>query len=245
MRMDILTLFPSMFGGPFDESMIKRAQTRGLLEIHLHDLREFVHDRHRTVDDVPYGGGGGMVMKVEPLFEAVQSIRNQIEGSPKIILLSPQGQTFTQKKARELAKERCLLLICGHYEGVDERVRQHLVDEEISVGDYVLTGGELAAMVVIDATTRMLPGVLGCQDSARKDSFYDGLLDYPQYTRPAEFRGWKVPQVLMSGNHPAVERWRREMRIEATFRKRPDLLGQIELTQEERDLVKRMKRRGN
>jgi tRNA (guanine37-N1)-methyltransferase len=243
--MDILTLFPSMFGGPFDESMIKRAQTRGLLEIHLHDLREFVHDRHRTVDDVPYGGGGGMVMKVEPLFGAVQSIRNQIEGSPKIILLSPQGQTFTQKKARKLAKEKCLLLICGHYEGVDERVRQHLVDEEISVGDYVLTGGELAAMVVIDATTRMLPGVLGCQDSARKDSFYDGLLDYPQYTRPAEFRGWKVPQVLMSGNHPAVERWRREMRIEATFRKRPDLLGQVELTQEERDLVKRIKRRGN
>ena len=245
MRVDILTLFPSMFRDPFDESMIKRAQKRGILEIYLHDLRKFTHDRHRTVDDVPYGGGGGMIMKVEPLFRAVESIRNQIKCSPEIILLSPQGQTFTQKKAQELAKEKCLLLICGHYEGVDERVRQHLIDEELSVGDYVLTGGELAAMVVIDATARMLPGVLGCQDSARKDSFYDGLLDYPQYTRPAEFRSWKVPRVLLSGNHQAVEKWRREMRIEATFQKRPDLLGQIELRPEEKDLVKRIKRRRN
>ena len=243
--MDILTLFPSMFKGPFDESIIKRAQKRGILEIHLHNLREFAFDKHRMVDDVPYGGGGGMVMKVEPLFRAVESIRNEIESSPKTILLSPQGEPFTQKKAKELAKEKYLLLICGHYEGVDERVKQHLIDEEISLGDYVLTGGELAAMVVVDVTARMLPGVLGCGDSVRKDSFYEGLLDYPQYTRPAEFRSWKVPGVLLSGNHQAIEKWRREMRIKATFEKRPDLLGQKELTPEEKDLLKKIKQREN
>ena len=245
MRVDILTLFPSMFKGPFDESIIKRAQKRGILELHLHNLREFAHDKHRMVDDIPYGGGGGMVMKVEPLFQAVESIRNDTKSSPRIILLSPQGETFTQKKAKELAKERYLLLICGHYEGVDERVKEHLIDEEISLGDYVLTGGELAAMVVVDVTARMLPGVLGCADSVRKDSFYDGLLDYPQYTRPAEFRGWKVPRVLLCGNHQAVEKWRREMRIRATFEKRPDLLGQRELIPEERNLLKNIKQRPN
>ena len=245
MLVDILTLFPSMFKGPFDESIIKRAQERGILEIHLHNLREFAYDKHRMVDDVPYGGGGGMVMKVEPLFRAVESIKNEIKSSLKTILLSPQGEPFTQKKAKELAKEKRLLLICGHYEGVDERVKQHLIDEEISLGDYVLTGGELAAMVVVDVTARMLPGVLGCRDSFREDSFYEGLLDYPQYTRPAEFRGWKVPVVLLSGNHQAIEKWRREMRIKATFEKRPDLLGQKELTSEEKDLLKKIKQREN
>ncbi len=245
MLVDILTLFPSMFKGPFDESIIKRAQERGILEIHLHNLREFAYDKHRMVDDVPYGGGGGMVMKVEPLFRAVESIKNEIKSSLKTILLSPQGEPFTQKKAKELAKEKRLLLICGHYEGVDERVKQHLIDEEISLGDYVLTGGELAAMVVVDVTARMLPGVLGCRDSFREDSFYEGLLDYPQYTRPAEFRGWKVPGVLLSGNHQAIEKWRREMRIKATFEKRPDLLGQKELTSEEKDLLKKIKQREN
>ncbi len=245
MRVDILTLFPSMFKGPFDESIIKRAQERRILEIHLHNLREFAYDKHRMVDDVPYGGGGGMVMKVEPLFRAIESIRNEIKSSPKTILLSPQGEPFTQEKAKELAKDKRLFLICGHYEGLDERVKQHLIDEEISLGDYVLTGGELAAMVVVDVTARMLSGVLGCRDSLREDSFYEGLLDYPQYTRPAEFRGWKVPEVLLSGNHQAIEKWRREMRIKATFEKRPDLLGQKELTPEERDLLKKIKQREN
>ncbi len=245
MRVDILTLFPSMFKGPFDESIIKRAQERRILEIHLHNLREFAYDKHRMVDDVPYGGGGGMVMKVEPLFRAIESIRNEIKSSPKTILLSPQGEPFTQEKAKELAKDKRLFLICGHYEGLDERVKQHLIDEEISLGDYVLTGGELAAMVVVDVTARMLSGVLGCRDSLREDSFYEGLLDYPQYTRPAEFRGWKVPEVLLSGNHQAIEKWRREMRIKATLEKRPDLLGQKELTPEERDVLKKIKQREN
>jgi tRNA (guanine37-N1)-methyltransferase len=234
-----------MFKGPLDESIIKRAQKRGILEIHLHNLREFTRNKHRMVDDVPYGGGGGMVMKPEPVFRAVESIRNETKSSPKTILLSPQGEPFTQKKAKELAKEECLLLICGHYEGVDERVKQHLIDEEISLGDYVLTGGELAAMVVVDVTARMLPGVLGCRDSLREDSFYEGLLDYPQYTRPAEFRGWKVPRVLLSGNHQAIEKWRKEMRIKTTFEKRPDLLGQKELAPQERNLLKRIKQREN
>ncbi len=245
MRVDILTLFPSMFKGPFDESIIKRAQERRILEIHLHNLREFAYDKHRMVDDVPYGGGGGMVMKVEPLFRAIESIRNEIKSSPKTILLSPQGEPFTQEKAKELAKDKRLFLICGHYEGLDERVKQHLIDEEISLGDYVLTGGELAAMVVVDVTARMLSGVLGCRDSLREDSFYEGLLDYPQYTRPAEFRGWKVPEVLLSGNHQAIEKWRREMIIKATLEKRPDLLGQKELTPEERDVLKKIKQREN
>ncbi|TET10124.1 tRNA (guanosine(37)-N1)-methyltransferase TrmD [Candidatus Aerophobetes bacterium] len=242
MRVDIITLFPSMFKNPFDESMIKRAKEKGILKIKLHDLRQFTHDKHRTVDDAPYGGGAGMVMKPRPLFEAVEKIKEEIDSSSRVILLSPQGRPLNQEKVKELAKERVLIFICGHYEGVDERVREHLVDEEISLGDYVLTGGELAAMVVVDAVARMLPGVLGSEDSAREDSFYKGLLDYPQYTRPSDFRGWKVPSVLLSGNHQKVKEWRRKKMLEATLRKRPDLLETLKLNQEDEKLLEEIKR---
>ncbi len=242
MRVDIITLFPSMFKNPFDESMIKRAKEKGILKIKLHDLRQFTHDKHRTVDDAPYGGGAGMVMKPRPLFEAVEKIKEEIDSSSRVILLSPQGRPLNQEKVKELAKERGLIFICGHYEGVDERVREHLVDEEISLGDYVLTGGELAAMVVVDAVARMLPGVLGSEDSAREDSFYEGLLDYPQYTRPSDFRGWKVPSVLLSGNHQKVKEWRRKKMLEATLRKRPDLLETLKLNRENERLLEEIKR---
>jgi len=213
MRIDIITLFPSMFRSPFDESIIKRARKKGILEINLHNLRDFTDDRHRTVDDLPYGGGAGMVMKPEPLFRAVEKVREEKRSSSKVILLSPQGQPFVQERAKELAEEEVLIFICGHYEGVDERVREHLIDEELSLGDFVLTGGELAAMVIIDAIARMLPEVLGCEDSIREDSFYQTLLDYPHYTRPAEFRGWKVPGVLIYGNQQRIKEWRKKKEI--------------------------------
>ncbi|MFQ6067257.1 MAG: tRNA (guanosine(37)-N1)-methyltransferase TrmD [bacterium] len=243
MRVDIITLFPSMFEGPFDESIIKRAKERGILEINLHNLREFTHDKHRTVDDLPFGGGVGMVMKPEPLFEAVEKIKTQAGCGCRVLLMSAQGIPFRQEKAKEFAKREALLLICGHYEGVDERVRKHLVDEEISLGDYVLTGGELAAMVVVDVVARMLPGVLGCEDSAKEDSFYHGLLDYPQYTRPAKFCGWKVPEVLLSGNHSQIKLWRRKKMLEMTLRKRPDLLKKIKLSEADKQLIREIKKR--
>lgn len=243
MRVDIITLFPSMFQGPFDESIIKRAREKGILEINLYNLREFTYNKHRTVDDLPFGGGVGMVMKPEPLFDAVEKIKTQADCTSRIILLSPQGIPFSQEKAKELAKEQALLLVCGHYEGVDERVREHLVDEEISLGDYVLTGGELAAMVVVDVVARMLAGVLGCGDSAKKDSFYHGLLDHPQYTRPANFCGWKVPQVLLSGNHYQIKLWRRKKMLEVTLRKRPDLLRKIKLGPADRQWLREVKKR--
>jgi len=242
MRIDIITLFPSMFRGPFDESIIKRARKKGILEINLQDLREFTNDRHRTVDDVPYGGGAGMVMKPEPLFRAVEKVKEERTSSSKVILLSPQGQPFAQEKAKELAREEGLIFICGHYEGVDERVREHLIDEELSLGDFVLTGGELAAMVIIDAIARMLPDVIGCKDSIREDSFYRMFLDYPQYTRPAEFRGWKVPGVLISGNHQKIREWRKKKKLENTFKKRPDLFKIAKLSREEEEILEQIKR---
>lgn len=242
MRIDIITLFPSMFRGPFDESIIKRARKKGILEINLHNLREFTDDRHRTVDDVPYGGGAGMVMKPEPLFRVVEKIKEERSSSWKVILLSPQGRPFAQEKAKELAEEEGLIFICGHYEGVDERVREHLIDEELSLGDFVLTGGELGAMVIIDAIARMLPGVLGCKDSIREDSFYQTLLDYPHYTRPTEFRGWKVPGVLISGNHQKIREWRKKKKLENTFKKRPDLLKTAKLSREEEEMLEQIKR---
>lgn len=242
MRIDIITLFPSMFRGPFDESIVKRAREKGILEINLHNLREFTNDRHRTVDDLPYGGGAGMVMKPEPLFRAVEKVKEEKRSSSKIILLSPQGQPFVQERAKKLAQEKDLILICGHYEGVDERVREHLVDEELSVGDFVLTGGELAAMVVVDAISRLLPEVLGCKDSILEDSFYETLLDHPQYTRPAEFRGWKVPGVLISGNHQKIREWREKKKLENTFKKRPDLLRIAKLSQEQEKMLEQIKR---
>jgi len=242
MRIDIITLFPSMFRGPFDESIIKRARKKGILEINFHNLRDFTDDRHRTVDDLPYGGGAGMVMKPEPLFRAVEKVKEEKRFSWKVILLSPQGQPFAQEKAKELAEEEGLIFICGHYEGVDERVREHLIDEELSLGDFVLTGGELAAMVIVDAIARMLPEVLGCKDSVREDSFYQTLLDYPHYTRPAEFRGWKVPGVLISGNHQKIREWRKKKKLENTFKKRPDLLKTAKLSREEEEMLEQIKR---
>jgi tRNA (guanine37-N1)-methyltransferase len=226
MNFDVLTIFPGMFEGPLTESILKRGQERGLLSIRLHDLRHYAHDRHRQVDDTPYGGGGGMILMPGPIFEAVEAIRKEFPaGRERVILLSPQGPRFNQEKARELCRDwDRLLLICGRYEGVDERVREFLVDEEISVGDYVLTGGEIAAMVLIDAVSRLKPGVLGGERSAEEDSFTEGLLEYPQYTRPAVFRGHPVPEILLSGNHAEIQRFRREMALKNTRIKRPDLI---------------------
>ena len=226
MQFDVLSIFPGMFQGPLTESILKRGQQKGLLEIRLHDLRAYAHDSHRQVDDTPYGGGGGMILMPGPIFEAVEAILGQYP-SPRsrVVLLSPQGRPFHQKRARELARDYDrLLLICGRYEGVDERVREFLVDEEVSVGDYVLTGGELAAMVVVDAVSRLVPGVLGGERSSLEDSFSDGILEYPQYTRPCNFRGHLVPEVLLSGNHERIHHWRQEKAREATEIKRPDLV---------------------
>jgi tRNA (guanine37-N1)-methyltransferase len=211
-----------MFAGPFEESIVKRARDFGALDLRITDIRDFATDRHRTADDAPYGGGPGMVMKPGPLFAAVEAVRDQ--GS-RVILLSPQGRLFNQAVAVELSTLPRLVLICGHYEGVDERVHQHLVDDELSIGDYVLTGGELAAMVIVDAVVRLLPGVLGSSESALDESHAGGLLEYPHYTRPAEFRGWQVPDVLLSGNHAEIARWRRRQALERTRQRRPDLLA--------------------
>jgi tRNA (guanine37-N1)-methyltransferase len=221
MKIDVLTLFPAMFAGPLDESIIMRARKKGLLDLKVHDLRQWTHDRHKTVDDRPFGGGPGMLMKPEPIFEAVESLRRE---QTKVILLSPGGRKFDQEIARELAQQTDLLLVTGHYEGFDERVRTGLAHDELSIGDYVLTNGALPAMVVIDAVTRLLPGVLGDDESSRDESFSHGLLEYPQYTRPAEFRGMKAPDVLVSGNHAEIEKWRREQAKLRTRERRPDLL---------------------
>ena len=221
MKIDVLTLFPGMFSGPLDESIIKRAREAGLLDLRVHQLRDYAHDRHRTVDDRPFGGGPGMLLKPEPIFEAVEALANQ---NTHIILLSPGGRPFSQPIAHELAQKPELLLISGHYEGFDERVRQRLAHDELSIGDYVLTNGSLPAMVIIDAVTRLLPGVLGDSESMQDESFSQGLLEYPQYTRPAEFRGMKVPEVLLSGNHAQIARWRSEQAQQRTSERRPDLV---------------------
>src|SRR5437773_4219714 len=221
MKIDVLTLFPEMFAGPLDVSIVQRARASGRLDLRIHNLRDYTHDRHKTVDEKPFGGGPGMVLKPEPLFEAVESLSAE---STHVILMTPVGRTFDQALARELAQQQHLLLICGSYEGVDERVREALVDEEISIGDYVLTNGGLPAMVVIDAVTRLLPGVLGDDESAQDESFSRGLLEYPHYTRPAEFRGMKVPEVLLSGHHAEIEKWRSEQAKLRTMQRRHDLL---------------------
>lgn len=221
MHIDIFTLFPAMVRGPLDESILHRAQERGLLSIGVHDIRAATTDKHHTCDDAPYGGGAGMVMKPEPLFAAVEAV---YQGGP-IILMSPQGRIFSQAIARELSEHPRLSFICGHYEGVDERVREHLATDEISIGDFVLTGGELAALVVVDAVARLVPGVLGDEDSAVEESHAAGLLEYPHYTRPPVFRGWSVPDVLLSGNHAAIARWRRKEAFRRTHARRPDLFA--------------------
>jgi len=244
-QIDILTLFPQMFQGPFSTSIFQRAIDHKLVNVNLHNIRDYTHDKHHTVDDYTYGGGAGMVLKPEPIFEAVDSIKSDIYleeevGELPIILLTPQGRLFSQEIALELSRYSHLILICGRYEGVDERVREHLVTDEISIGDYVLGGGELAAMVVVDAVVRLLPGVLGSEVSPLDDSHVTGLLEYPQYTRPVTYRGWAVPEVLLSGNHAQIAEWRREQAIIRTLERRPELLDKANLNLKERQLVNRL-----
>jgi len=241
MRIDVLTLFPEAFHGPLQASILGRALRDGVAAVHLHDVRAYATDKHHVVDDYAYGGGPGMVMKPEPLAAAIEAVRAMAEPAGRTVLLTPQGRLLDQAVVDELAREPRLLLVAGHYEGVDERIREHFVDDEISIGDYVLSGGEFAALVVIDAVVRRLPGTLGSAESLLEESHSDGLLEYPQYTRPAEFRGWKVPDILLSGNHGEIARWRRRQRVLRTAKRRPDLiekaLRQGLLSEEERRLA--------
>lgn len=240
MRIDVFTLFPEVMQPYLDSSILGRARQAGLLAVHLHDIRRYTHDRHHTADDVPYGGGGGMVMKPEPLFEAVEFVLGaDLAGTPRL-LLNPQGSLLTHERAAALADRTRLALLCGRYEGVDERVCRHLATEEISVGDYVLTGGELPALVVIDAVARLLPGVLGDESGAGRDSFADGLLEYPQYTRPPEYRGWPVPEVLLSGDHKRIADWRRRESLRRTRARRPDLLAGAPLSENDREILREL-----
>jgi len=236
MNFDILTLFPGMFRGPFDESIIKRAKDKQLIDIALHNIRDYALDKHQVTDDAPYGGGAGMLMKVEPLAACIKAVKSQ-RPSSTVLMTSPQGRPLTHKVAEELSGHEGLIIICGRYEGVDERIRELFVDDDISLGDYVLSGGEIAAMVVVDAITRLIPGVLGCGESALTDSFCNGLLEYPQYTRPPEFMGLSVPETLLSGNHEVIRKWRRRESLRKTRRLRPELLSQANLTEEDRKLL--------
>ncbi|MEI6832209.1 MAG: tRNA (guanosine(37)-N1)-methyltransferase TrmD [Candidatus Omnitrophota bacterium] len=224
MRIDIITIFPNMFSAVLDESILKRAQAKGKVKILVHDLRRYSLDKHHKVDDRPFGGGSGMLMQAEPIFRAVESIKKKLKTKTKVVLLCPQGDQFTQKRAKELSKCKNLILICGHYEGVDHRVREHLADLEISIGDYVLTGGELPAMVLVDSVVRLIPGVLGDKNSLNFESFEGNLLEYPQYSRPAKFRSWSVPKVLVSGAHDKISAWQRVEAVRRTRQRRPDLL---------------------
>ncbi len=241
MKIDILTLFPEMLQGPLNESIMKRAQDKHLVRFQLVNIRDFADNKHRTVDDEPFGGGPGMIMQPQPVFSAVEAAVSESldqvgltgekkirSGSPRIILMSPQGRVFKQSIAAELAQEEHLILVCGHYEGIDERIREHCITDELSIGDYVLTGGELAAMVICDAVVRLVPGVLGDHASVEEESFSAGMLEYPQYTRPRDFRGWKVPDVLLSGNHAAISKWRRQQALQRTRERRPDLFQCLE-----------------
>lgn len=246
MQFEVFTLLPEVFPPYLESSILQRARQRGLIDVRIHNIREYTHDKHHTTDDTPYGGGGGMVMKPEPVFEAVESVLGldpALDQPPPIpvILLTPQGRVFTQRVAEELVRLERIALLCGRYEGVDERIRSHLVTDEISIGDYVLTGGELPALIVIDAVTRLLPGVLGDPTGAQDDSHSMGLLEYPHYTKPPEFRGWKVPEVLQGGNHARIDQWRREQALERTYRKRPDMLERAELTEQDRKFIERLK----
>jgi len=241
MKVDVLTLFPEMFTGVFESSILGKANEKGIVSLNAINFRDFSLSKHHTVDDTPYGGGGGMVLKPEPIFAAVEHVMTSSINPPRVILMCPQGETFTQKKAEELSKEEHLIFICGHYEGYDERIREHLVTDELSVGDYVLTGGEIPAMTVIDAVVRLLPGVLGNQMSAVTDSFSTGLLEYPHYTRPAEFRGWKVPDMLLSGHHANIDVWRRQQALKRTVTRRPDLLDKLELTVQDKKYLRELR----
>ncbi len=245
MRVDILTVFPEVIRSGVDYSIVKRAQEKGAVTVCVHNIRDFTEDKHRTTDEPPYGGGAGMVMKPEPIFRAAEQIKTEYwTDQSRVIMLCPQGEPFTQRKAEELSMLPHLVLICGHYEGVDERVREHLVDEELSIGDYVLTGGELPALVVLDSVVRLIPGVLGGGESPLDESFSEGLLEYPHYTRPADFRGWKVPDVLLSGHHGEVAKWRRFESLKRTLNRRPDLLEKADLLDEDEATIKKLKESG-
>ncbi|WP_242035269.1 tRNA (guanosine(37)-N1)-methyltransferase TrmD [Mesobacillus harenae] len=234
MKIDVLTLFPEMFAGVFGHSILKKAAEKGAVDYNVVNFRDYADNKHQTVDDYPYGGGAGMVLKPQPIFDAAADLKSKSpESSPRIILLCPQGERYNQKKAEELADEEHLIFICGHYEGYDERIRKYLITDEISIGDYVLTGGELGAMVVIDSVVRLLPGVLGSEESHIQDSFSTGLLEHPHYTRPAEFRGMQVPEVLLSGNHRLIEEWRVKESLRRTFTRRPDLLKDADLSKDQ------------
>lgn len=246
MRIDILTLFPEMFPGVLENSIIGKAQEKGLVSFRVVNFREFAQNKHHQVDDYPYGGGGGMILKPEPIFLAVEDLLSSQEvKKPRVILTCPQGERYTQQKAESLAKEDHLIFICGHYEGYDERIREQLITDEISVGDFVLTGGELPALTIIDSIVRLIPGALGNENSAITDSFSTGLLEYPQYTRPAEFRGWKVPDILLSGHHGKIEDWRKRQSLERTLTRRPDLIEKIKDDPEYRKLLNEMRTIGN
>jgi tRNA (guanine37-N1)-methyltransferase len=255
MQFEVFTLLPEVFPSYLETSIIKRARERGLIHVRIHNIRDYTHDKHHMTDDTPYGGGGGMVMKPEPMFEAVESVLglnadsalSEVEGPPKpvsnipIILLTPQGRVFNQSIAQELSQHEHIVLLCGRYEGIDERIREHLVTDEISIGDYVLTGGELPALILIDAISRFLPDVLGDPTGAQDDSHAMGLLEYPHYTRPPEFRGWKIPEVLLSGAHAKIDKWRREQALLRTLKKRPDMLEKAELTKEDKKFLEKLK----
>jgi len=236
----ILTLFPEFFTGPLEISILKRAREKGLIGIELLNIRDFSRDKHKKVDDYPYGGGAGMVMKPEPIFEAVEFAASAVQTEKRrIILLSPQGRLFDQNMAKELSQEEHIILICGHYEGVDERVKT-IITDEVSIGDFVLTGGEIPALAIVDATSRLIPGVLGSYDSVKEESFSNGLLEYPHYTRPEVYRGLRVPEVLLSGNHREIEKFRRKEALRRTLEKRPDLFKRLELTDEDKKLLEEM-----
>ena len=241
MKIHILSLFPEMFTGVFNSSILKKAQEKNEVSIDVVNFREYSGNKHHQVDDYPYGGGAGMVLKPEPIFNAVEALPPSTNGNRRIILLCPQGERFNQQKAEELAKEEELVFICGHYEGYDERIREHLVTDEISIGDFVLTGGELAAMTVVDSVVRLLPNVLGKAASHEQDSFSTGLLEHPHYTRPVEYRGYKVPEVLLSGNHAAIDKWRRDQSLKRTFDRRNDLLENADLTEAEKQMLQSIK----
>jgi tRNA (guanine37-N1)-methyltransferase len=240
-RFDILSIFPEMFASPLNCSILKRAREKGLVEIRLHNIRDYAEDKHKMTDDAPYGGGGGMVMKVEPIDRALASIVPETDGV-LTILLTPQGETFSQKMAEEMSLCSRIVLICGRYEGVDERVRDHLVDREVSMGDFILTGGELSAMMIVDAISRLVPGVLGNDESAPSDSFSMGTLEYPHYTRPSDYRGWLVPEILLSGNHREIQAWRRMESLRRTYLRRPDLLEKATLSNEDRKILEEIKK---
>lgn len=244
MQFDVFTLLPEVFQPYLDSSILQRARQNKLIDVRIHNIRDYAHDKHHTTDDTPYGGGGGMVMKPEPMFEAVESILGPDSGSP-IILLTPQGRVFDQSVAQELCQHEKIALICGRYEGVDERIRQYLVTDEISIGDYVVTGGELPALMVIDAVSRLIPGVLGDPTGAEDDSHSMGLLEYPHYTRPPEFRAWKVPEVLLSGDHARINKWRREQALLRTFFKRPDMIEKADLDKADQTFLEDLRSKGD